>query len=273
MITMMEVRTLQGTLLSLPLDDASSGISVQNIDGLDPVKATIVSSSFAGMDGEQYQSSRREFRNITMTLGLEPDYVANSVRDLRAQLYNFFMPKSQIILRFYTDDGLTVDIMGRVESFTSPLFTSTPKADISIICFDPDFVGIDPVVLSASTVSTMVNSHLNYEGSIETGFVFKLNVNRALSEFTIYNTPSDNTVRTLDFSASLISGDVLTISTVSGNKSVLLTRSGITTSVLYGMSAQSNWIEFFPTDNFYRIYAVGAAIPYTITYTPRYGGL
>lgn len=273
MITMMEVRTPQGTLLSLPLADTSSGIIVQEINGLDPVKATLVSSSFAMMDGAQYQTSRRDLRNITMTLGLSPDYVVNSVRDLRSRLMQFFMPKSQVSLRFYMDDGLIVDILGRVESFETPLFTQEPKVDISILCFDPDFMGTAPVDLTGSTVSTSVETHVVYEGTVETGFVFTLNVDRTLTEFTIYNRPPDNSIRSLDFQASLIAGDVLTISTIPGAKSVMLNRSGADSSLLYGMSPQSNWIEFFPGDNYLQVYAVGAAIPYGIEYTARYGGL
>lgn len=273
MITMMEVRTLQGTLLSLPLEDSSSGMIIQEINGLDPVKATIVSSSFATMDGAQYQSSRRESRNVTLTLGLVANYSSNSPRSLRAQLYSFFMPKSQIILRFYMDDASTVEILGRVESFETPLFSNEPKVDISILCFDPDFTGIAPISLTGSTVSTTVNTLVEYDGTIETGFVFTLNVNRTLTEFTLYNRPPDNITRTLDFAAALVSGDVVTISTVSGSKSITLTRSGITSSLLYGMTPQSSWLELFPGENSFRAHAVGAAIPYGITYTPRYGGL
>jgi hypothetical protein len=273
LITLIEARTAQGTLLSLPLEDVSSGLIVKEITGLDPVKATIVSSPFASMPGAQYQSSQRETRNITMKLGLSPDYLTNSVRELRKTLYNFFMPQSPISLRFYDSDGLTVDISGRVESFDSPLFVSEPEAVLSILCFDPDFTDITAVVLSGSTVASTTSNLYQYDGEVETGFTLVLNVNRTLTEFTLYNKPADNVTRTLDVAASLVSGDVVTISTIAGAKSVKLTRSGITSSLLYGMTTQSSWIEFFPGDNHFRVYATGAAIPYTVTYTTRYGGL
>lgn len=273
MITQIDVQTLQGTLLSLSLDDDSSGITIRNIDGLDPVKATISSSNFASMDGAQYQSSRLEPRNIVMTLGIDPDYIVNSVRDLRTRLYNFFMPKSQVNLRFYMDDGLTVDILGRVESFDSPLFTDQPKITISLLCMDPSFIDVSSVGFTGSTVSSSVDTVVDYEGTIETGLVFVLNVDRSLTEFTIYNRPPDDSIRKLDFAASLQAGDVLTISTVRGAKGVTLNRAGINSSLLYGMSSQSNWIEFLPGTNYFRVYATGAAISYNVTYTARYGGL
>lgn len=273
MLTLVEARTPQGTLLSLPLDDISSGITVEDIEGLDPVKATIVSSGYASRDGVQYQSSRREARNIKITLGLEADYIMSSIRELRKQLYGFFLPKSPVSLRFYDSEGLTVDIPGRVESCDTPLFTDKPSVDVSIICFDSDFLDTSPTEISNSTVSGASDSIVQYAGDIGTGFIFTLNVDRDLTEFTIYNRPPDDVTRTLDFAATLQVGDVLTISSVSGSKEITLTRSGVDTSLLYGMSPQSSWIEFFPGENHYRVYAEGDAIPYSISYITHYGGL
>lgn len=271
MITLIEVRTPQGTLLSLPLSDTSDGYSVQDVDGLDPVKATIVSSAFAATDGEQYQSSRREKRNITMKIGIESDYSTNSVRELRKRLYGFFLPKSEVDLRFYDDEGLVVNIPGRVEYCQTALFTNEPAVDISIICFDSDFLDNVSSSFSGNTVSSTAETLIQYDGEIETGFVFTLNVNRTLTEFTIYNRMEDDTIQSLDVQASLVAGDVVTVSTVSGDKRVTLTRSGLTSSLLYAQSG--SWIELFPGDNHFRAYAVGAAIPYTVAYTARYGGL
>jgi hypothetical protein len=273
MLTKVEIRTVAGTMLSLPLEDTSNGIVVQDIDGLDPVKATLVSSSFAQMDGEQYHSSRREPRNITMELGLEPDYVLESVRDIRNRLYGFLMPKSRINLRFYMEDELIVDIDGRVESFESQLFSKDPKVDISVMCFQPDFVVLDAVTLVGDTVADETDTLIEYDGTVETGIVLTLNVDRTLTEFTIYHKPPDDQVRQLDFAASLELGDVVTISTIVGDKFASLLRGTTTSSILYGVSPQSNWIQLEHGDNDIRVYALGDPIPYEISYTPRYGGL
>lgn len=272
MITKVEARTPDGDVLVLSLD-AEVGILVQEINGLDPVKASITSSKYATSDGGRLQSTRRDARNITMKLGLEPDYVVDSVRELRTRLYGFFMPEAQVSLRFYMIDGLTVDIQATVESFDSPMFTKTPTVDISLLCFEPDFLATTPTVVSGNTVSGTSETLLQYPGSSETGFEFKLNLNRSLSAFTIYCRAPNGSISTFDFAASLVSGDVLTFSTVDGNKSVILRRSGVDSSLLYAMSSQSSWLKLFPGDNHIRVYATGAAIPYTLTYTARYGGL
>ena len=273
MLTMVEVRTSQGALLGIPLDDVSDGFVVEEIEGLDPVKATLVSSSFARLDGEQYQSSRRESRNIKLRLGLEPDYISQTVRDLRRSLYGFFMPKSVVKLRFILSSGLFMDIEGRVESFETALFTKEPAVDISIICFDPDFTNPTPGVLSGVSTATMTETLLPYDGTVESGIMFILSVNRSISELTIYHRPPDGTLRLLSFSAPLIAGDLLSIDTRTGTKSAQRTRSNVVTSLLYGVSPQSNWIELMPGDNYIRIYALGAGIPFDIGYTSRYGGL
>ncbi len=278
MLTKLDVSTSQGNLLSFQFDDDTSGYLVQNIDGLDPVKATLVSSSSAGVDGEQYQSARRETRNIKLTIGLEPDPLMDTVRGLRKRLYGYFMPKSEVTLTFYDDEGPTVNVVGRVESLEASLFTQEPAVDISIICYDPDFVDPVTVHLPASgqtlqTTSSTSDTVISYDGSVSTGTVITLNVDRTLGDFTIYHQPPNDDLRQLDFSAPLVAGDVLTISSVIGDKGVTLTRAGSQSSLLYGMSPQSSWIELMPGDNRLHIYATGAGVPYTIDYVNKYGGL
>lgn len=273
MLNKVEVRNVQGELLTFVLDDVSDGYVVEDVGGLDPVKATLVSSSFASLDGTQYQSAKRENRNITFQIGLEPDYITETVSDLRQRIYQYFMPKESVDLRFFDSNGLEVDISGRIESCQNAMFTKEPAVDISIVCFNPDLYDRTPVEISGNTVSTTIETLVEYPGTVETGIVFVLNVNRTISEFTIYHRLPNDEIRILDFSAPLVSGDVLRISTVPGSKGATLTRSGTTSSILYGISPQSNWTAFMRGDNYIRVYAVGAAIPFEIEYITKYGGL
>lgn len=274
MLTTIEARSRQGDLLSLPLDDDSSGFRVAKVEGLDPVKATLVSSAFANDDGEMYQSSRRETRNIKFNIELDPDPETDTVRSLRKKLYRFFMPESEVRLTFVLEEGLDVDIVGRVESCETDHFSQEPAVDISIICFEPDFYDPTPVVVTGTTTAGDTPMTITYDGTTETGIQLVLNVDRALPEFTVYHIPPNDSVRTLEFdNFPLQAGDVLTISTVSGSKGATLVRAGVTSSVLYGISPQSNWIELMPGDNGIRVYAEGAAVPLSIEYINKYGGL
>jgi len=274
-LQLVEVRTRQGDLLSLPLDDDSSGFRVADVQGLDPVKANLVSSSFANMDGEEYQSSRREARNIKLQIELDPDPEAgDTVYGLRKQIYKFFMPKSEVTFRFYMSDGLEVDIVGRVETCETAMFTQEPAVDISVMCFKPDLYELTPELVEGTTTSGDVPITIDYAGSIETGIQLTLLVDRSLPDFSVYHVPPNDETKTMDFdNFPLIAGDVLVISTVRGAKGATLTRAGTTTSVLYGISPQSNWIELQPGTNTIRVAAEGADIPLTIQYINKYGGL
>lgn len=278
MLVRVEVRTPQGTLLNLPLEDVSDGLFIEEIEGLDPVKATLVSSSFANVDGEQNHSSRREARDVKLKVGLETNYATNTVRSLRSLLYAYFMPKSTVFLRFVHDDDFAVDIVGTVETFETPIFTKEPQADISVRCFNPDFVVPSPTVLELVTVDGTEENEgwldIDYDGTVETGIVLELSVNRVENLITVYNQSPSSGLRQLDFSAPLVVGDTLRLSTVSGAKGATLTRAGTITSVLYGVDPQSAWLTLEQGINRFRVYATGTtAIPYTLEYLTRYGGL
>jgi len=273
MLSTVEVYTARGVMLPLSLNNPAGGYLVRSIDGLDPVKANLVSSSFARLDGEQYQSSRREKRNIVIKLGIEPDYGVSSVRELRNELYSFFMPKSRVKMRFVVDGAPDMDIFGMVETFDSPLFTGDPVATISLLSFDPDFFDPTTIVVSGTTQGTTTANVFDYDGTVDSGIIFTLEVDRSIGDFQIQNTPSGEIVRTLDFAASLEAGDVIEISTVPGDKYAMLTRGGNIDSILYAVSPYSDWPKLQPGENDIRVKTAGASIPYSFEYTNKYGGL
>lgn len=274
MIYKVEARSPLGELLTVELEDVTDGLVLEDIDGLDPVKATLVSTSFANLRGAQFQASNTGSRNLTLKLGLEPDYVSQSVKGLRDRLYAFFMPEDTVSLRIYDTEGPTVDISGKVEDFVCPLFVKEPVATIYIQCFGTDFIDIDPVIVAEDTVADSSEILIEYPNNgVKVGVVFTLNVDRVLTEFTIYHRPADDVIRTMIFALALEADDILTVTTVEGNKSVMLLRDSTLTSVLYGLSPESDWLELLKGDNHIRVYAEGAPIPYSFEYTPRYGGL
>lgn len=268
-----DIRTTSGLLMTLELNDVSDGLVLQDVGGLGPVEATIVSSSFASVDGKQFHSVSREDRQMTFQIGFKPDYVSTTVSKLRRRVYSFFMPKRSVAMTLYDSDGLELDISGVVKTCEPSIFTKEPALDVVVNCTQPDFVDLNTVVLTGDTVDDSTETLVQYEGNIETGIVFTLNVNRSLSQFTIYHKPPDGSVRTLDFAGELEAGDILTINTITNFKGASLNRGGTESSVLYGISPQASWIQFDEGDNYIRVYAEGAAIPYSIEYQTRYGAL
>lgn len=274
----MEVTNSQGSLLTLQLGDISDGINILDIAGLDPVKATLVSANFANHDGAVYQSSNRGSRNITLKLGLDPDPSVTSVLSLRRYVYSFFRPKDEITLKFYvddTDDSVEdgYEIVGRVEYCNSPMFGPEPVVDISVLCFDPDFQDPVPVNVAGLTTADLAATVIAYPGTVPTGIVFKLNVNRSVASFTLSYTDPSGSIWTMDFAYAMVAGDVITISTIPGDKYATLVRAGVTSSVLYGVSPQSVWPELAPGNNSVKVSASGAGIPASVSYIKRYGEL
>lgn len=269
MLTKVEVDNLQGQTLSLPLDDISGGYVVKDIAGLDPVKATITSSAFAQLDGSTPQGARRENRNVVMRVGIEPDYAVTSVSDLRRELYAFFMPKTNVEMRYFMDDVLFASASGQVESCEATPFSKEPEANVSIICFDPNFTGPTAIILEGDTVEDATETTIEYEGTVETGFVFRLLLDRSESDFTIYNRRPNGEVQSLNVTTAMVATDVVEISTRSRNKYATLNGN----SILYAVDKLSNWMPLYPGDNFFRVLASGAAIPWELEYVPKYGGL
>lgn len=273
MLRQLEVTTRRGTSLTFDMFENDSGYQIADVEGLNPVKATLVAANFAGIDGAQFQSASRGPRHLKITLDLEPDGEIETYTSLRTRLHSYFMTKSQVKLRFRMTSGLFVDIMGVVEDVSSPMFVEDPDVTILITCFLPDFLDPRTVILDGATVPGATVTEIDYPGSVETGIVLRMDINRPLTDFTIYNTGEDGILQQFNFSGTLLAGDDLVISTVKGSKGITLTRSGTTSSYLYGRTPQSNWIELGEGVNNFRVYTPGDPIPYELEYTVRYGSI
>ena len=271
-LTTLSVVSSSGETLNFHIG-ASTGYQLEEVRGLDPVKADISSSSFGQHDGSQYQSSRRGERNIVMVIGLVPDFVTNTVQSLRLDLARLLMPKRPVTLRMIDSDGSVVSIAGRVESFEAPLFTRTPKADISIICFDPDFKSHALTTKTGSSVTDITNTAIQYDGSVDTGFLFEMTVNRATNELALVLVNSMGESQRVDFAMALSAGDKIEIGSNFGEKGVWVTKDGLRTPALYTITPNSNFLVLSPGVNQFRVQMAGAAIPWSIKYYERYGSL
>lgn len=268
----MEVLNSQGNLLTLQLADASGGISVQEVDGLDPVKATLISTDFANVKGADYEGATIPPRNITMKLGLESVPGTATIRNLRELIFGTFQNAASVTMTFFDDEvDNAFQIKGIVEDCTCPRFVQKTVANISVMCYDPDFIDPVPVTITGMTTADLTARSIDYAGTSSTGIVVTVNVNRTMTGFSLYYVDPTSTTYTMDFETSLLAGDVVTISTVPGDKYATLLRSGTTSSVLFGVSPQSTWPQISPGSNSLQISATGAAVPATIEYITRYG--
>lgn len=277
-INKVEVTNVQGDFLSLVLDDVSNGYVTKEIEGLGPVKSNIVSSSFAGIDGQQYQSSSRDVRNVVFQLGFEPEYGTNqTIRSLRSQLYQYFMTGFEVSMDFYMTDGLMVNATGRVETCEPAIFTREPQMNISVICFDPDF--IDPTLVELHNTFTTIDNTpklIQVDGSVKTGLTsLSFTAAKAMSEFTIYHTTPSGNLRVMEISVPVVVGDVVNMCTIKGQKTITLTHLGVTKSILWAVSPQSDWVLLEPGANQFYLNGTttGPSSAVLVDFNNRYGGL
>ena len=148
-------------------------IQIRNIDGLDPVVASVGTTPYGASDGEAYVGSDVGKRNIVLTLHPNPDWNTWSHEALRRVLYAYFMPKQEVRLVFYSDDMDEVEIFGVVESFAANQFSKDPEYIASIICPDPYFKTIDPIVLTGNADAGSPIT-VDYGGNIPGGMYVKV---------------------------------------------------------------------------------------------------
>jgi hypothetical protein len=273
-LTQVDIQNVTGATLSLPMAAGSPGYIIKDLEGLGLVKATLTSTDNAQYDGAQLQGSRRDPRNITGKIGFLPDYIANTVQSLRTDLYDYLMPKSNVVMSFYDDGVIFANIVATVESLDDTRFTQDPEMDFSVMCYDPDFSSPTPTSTSGNTVADTTAKTIDYEGSTDVGIVFTLNVNRTMTSISLTNIRPDNIVQTLNLEGlDLISGDTLKLVSVPGSKAITRTRAGNVTSVLYSLDSASTWPLLRKGINLFRAQASGAAVPYTVQYMAKYAGL
>ena len=288
MLTDVHIYNPQGSLLSLPLD-GSSGYIVKNIDGLGPVKANVITSTYAGMPGGAYQTSKDDMRNIVLQLGLDPSYAsADPFGALRRALYPWLSPKMKVTMQFISSNFETVQLVGYVETFEPTLFTAEPEVQISILCPDPYFSAITPITGGRTGSGSFVVTN---PGIIDTGFDLTLTIGTVATPELV---PHIELIRmipvqyteggvgyydemTCDSPVSIHGESALIkIVTVRGSKSAHFTC--VHSSIHYDVDLlpyMDGWIDILPGANTFQIdyTAISETVTVGLSFTARYGGL
>lgn len=276
MIKAVTVTNYLGEKLRLELArPEESGFAITSITGIGPGKATINSSELATSDGGRFNSARLPNRNIVIAVTyIWPSKNNDSIESIRQLSYKYFPIKRKVTLRFETDNR-TAEIDGYVESNEPSIFSEKEGASISIMCPDPYFRSASsgglvytsfgvvepkfsfPLEITNSgfmvgEIKDKVDAVIVYTGDAETGVTITVSARGDVSKFRIHNATTGE-LMDFDFArvdkGKLISGDVLTINTVKGNKSVKLLRGGTTTNVLRCLSRDSDWLSLAKGDN------------------------
>lgn len=282
MLTKMEVFSSNPSAPELPLGGfmpSDDPIHVRAIDGLGPVKAEVASTPFATARGEIYQGASVGKRNIVMTLGLNPDWLEQTMSTLRQKLYGYFMTESWTKLRFFSDYLPTVDIEGIVESFEPNIFSQDPEIQVSVLCHKPDFVETDATIYTGVVDDGTVELEFDYIGTLPTGF--ELRVDRTVAN-PIYTGEVEITLKSPEdpqlFKVDPVTVDTtqyLYLSSVQNAKRIqsIAVADGAATNLLSKMTSDSVWPLLQPGKNYITVAAGEAGQKWTLAYFNRFGGL
>lgn len=236
-----------------------SNYAIIGISGLTPSATNINTSTSGTIDGSFFNSARAEQRNIVIDIVLRGDIEGN-----RQRLYQIFPRKTPCTI-YFANKNRNVKIQGYVETLEGDLFVQQEQMQISIICPRPYFEDLEYIYGEISTIlklfefpfsittpipfaeilDTPLATILN-DGDVETGMTMTIAISGAVTGLTLYNT---TTQQFFGLNYSFQDQDVITICTMLGQLSVMLTRSGVQQNLLNYVTADSNWIKLAVGDN------------------------
>lgn len=236
----------------------NSEYDVINIEGLNPVGATINTYKIGASDGEHYNSSYVNTRNIV--LYIVPKNNNATLEHNRLEMYSYFQPKKKVRL-YFQHDSRDVFIDGYVETVEISLYSEQQQFQISIICPQPYFkstektelvfsqttdtfefpFAIDTEGVEFSTFAGISAMKCSNVGDVDTGLIITITATDIAYGFTVSIDGTTNF--TLNTGLQLNSGDTLTINTNRGEKSVTKVDSnGNVTNCINYVTAESQWL-------------------------------
>jgi hypothetical protein len=266
---------------TLLLNDAGRAetdlVQIRNIDGLDPVKASVNTSGFGSVDGAAYTGSSILGRNIVLTVHPNPDWNNWSYEALRRLLYSYFMPKSPIRLVFYSDDMPPVEITGIVESVSVNPFSKDPELLISVICPDPYFTALDGEVITGQSVrSGGAVATIDYDGNVEAGIHVNVTFVSGSAPTLIGIQIGDPLVSYFNIAATVSSTKYFEINSLPMQKFVqnVDIGTGVITNLLSKIVQEgSSWPTLQPGENHFSVITDVGVQDWELTYFERFGGL
>lgn len=263
------------------------------ISGLHPPPGTVSTSSYAGMDGSYLNNAFIEKRNLVISFEMR----GVGLEKRRHDLYRVVKP-SRYIKVFYKTSGIDVYTEGYVETCEIDNFQTHTNGQISILCPDPYWYSTTAIHACYSRVSggfffpfpqsdepfvlgsysTTDNIEIRNDGD-ETGFIIQIEAvtdvtvpEIATVTPTIYNA---DTGEYLQIKGEILRGDIITISTKTGNKTVTLTRNGVDSNIINWLVAGSTWLTLREGLNTFHVQAVRNVknLKITLMHTNAYLGV
>lgn len=270
----------------IDLSKTANSYMFSNIEGLNPPAGTVSTSTYAGMDGSYLNNAFIEKRNIVISFQMR----GVGIEKRRHALYRVVKP-SRYIKIYYRTANIDVYTEGYVETCELNHFSQLISGQVSIICPDPYFYSTSAIHAYFSQItgafhfpfpdndrpfplgvySTTDNISLRNNGD-EIGFIIQIEAVERATTPTIYNA---DTGEYIQIKGDLQKGDIITITTKTGNKTVILTRNGVDSNIINRLVAGSTWLMLREGLNTFHVEAVRNVknIRVTLMHTNAYLGV
>lgn len=274
----------------IDLSQTANRYMSSKIEGLNPPAGTISTSTYAGMNGSYLNNAFIEKRNLVIPFEMR----GVGIEKRRHELYKVVKP-SRYIKVYYRTANIDVYTEGYVETCEIENFETLTKGQISIICPDPYFYSTSETIASYSQIigsfsfpfpkndKPFILSQYNsqnimtiFNSGDETGF--KIVIEGSSSDEvsavnpTVYNA---DTGEYMQIQGGILNGDIVTITTKTGNKTVTLERGGVVTNIINRLVSGSVWLTLREgKNNFYLRASEGLAnLKVRIIHTNAYLGV
>jgi hypothetical protein len=208
----------------------------KGVDGLGPPEIDLSIADTLNAGGF-YQGRRPQNKQIVALIGLNPNYSAGQVpSDLRSSLYGMLSPADgdSINVQLVDDEDIVAGILGYVSKMEIVPFSETPEVQITVNCTKPYFSALDELFL---TPESKALPSIENVGTAPAGFHMELQFTADLPGWTLTHTSG----RKMEFDYAFLTGDLLTIDTRPGFRGIWVTRVGVTSNIIYSLTADSIW--------------------------------
>lgn len=249
--------------IKLKLSQNESNFQIVKIDGLTPPKANIYTNSVANMNGEMYKHSKITMRNVVIQIKLNGEVEKN-----RIKLYEFFSP-SKFCKLIYKNNSRSVFIDGYCETVESDLFTKSQIIQVSIVCPEPFFKGINENVtdiskqfsafefpfdigvegIEFSSVDTDRSTIIINYGDVDSGIIIEMtSLQGTINNPVIYDYQTGEQLKIND---SLNEGEKIIINTNKGKKSLIKIVDGVEINIINKFDIKTNWLQLRKGANYF----------------------
>jgi hypothetical protein len=256
-------------------DTAPQGdITIINVDGLGPPKASIATLGGPGFDGVRIGSKKVTARSIVMTLAITGQGEVEETN--RLSLYKFFPIKEEIQFRVITDtrdatavvhcESNEVKMFGRIENTVITLFgdfpyfieevEAIPMRGITPMFSFPFSNGslTEPLIVFGN-ITKYVTSTIVYPGDSPTGVIFTITGTNMEGMLNITNVTRGDSLR-VDLSvvedilgSPFTKGDTMVVDTRKGEKSAYVIRDGIIYNIFNALDLFTKWLQLYSGTN------------------------